>query len=147
MIYTNIISIEEAKDYLGIDDSSRDVEITRIIAAALRYVENKTGHILEPRAITYNLINGSVRVFDFPIISTANVTATTTASGLSTLYHDSNNTTITLTVGYTSSSDIPSDLLEAGFMLIKFFFYEQEGSGKMPDVINYLLQQHQRFIV
>jgi hypothetical protein len=147
MAYTNIISVQESKDYLGIDDSSRDSEITRIIAAALRYVENKTGHILEPRAITYNLLNGSARVFDFPIISTSNTTATTTESGLSTLYHDSGNNTITLTVGYTSSADIPADLLEAGFMLIKFFFYEQEGSGKMPEVINYILQQHQRFIV
>lgn len=149
MSYLNIISLADAKIYLGVDDTSRDSEIIRIITAAFRYVENNTNYIVFAKDKTYQYSNYCVRVYDYPINSTANTTATPEVKNGYTLYTESNSETksITLNVGFEDKEDIPEDIIEVTYMLIKHFFNEQEGSGKIPMIITEIINQNKRFII
>lgn len=68
MAYTDFISLANAKAYLGVDDTSRDTEITRIITSAVVYVEQHSCHIWDEVNKTYQL-NGKdcIKVYDYPI--------------------------------------------------------------------------------
>ena len=115
MAYIDIIPLADAKVYLRIDDTltEDDAQITRMISAALSYVENYTNHILVSADKTYRMVNGFVRVYDYPINSVvsplANVYATGTAQCTSCIATD------TLTVNgneYTGVTGTPADFTE-----------------------------------
>ena len=75
MAYINVITLADAKNYLRIDDTltEDDAQITRMIKAALSYVENYTGHLVYARDKDYRLIDGKVTVYDYPINSEVTV--------------------------------------------------------------------------
>ena len=144
MAYTDIISVEDAKDYLGVDDTSRDAEIARLIKSALKYLEKRTNIIMQEVVKIYPIVDGCVRVYDSPIITASFPSSTTrTKKSLYSLFEDNELTEISLTVG---SIDVDSDLVEAGYMLIEHYFQEGDRS-KLPLEVENIINMNKRFVV
>ena len=76
MAYLTVIPLADAKTYLGVDDTSRDAEITRMIEAALALLEKRTNHIMVVGNKDYFYEDGCVRVYDYPINTADNTLAT-----------------------------------------------------------------------
>lgn len=148
MSYLDVISLENAKTYLGVDDTSRDGEITRMINASLSYLERVTNIILFDRDKVYNYDNGCVRVYDYPINSTTSTTHDADVKSTYSIYteNDIDIKTITINVGYTDSINIPSDLIETGYAIIECLF--NGGSvAKLPELIKDMVDANKRFII
>jgi hypothetical protein len=146
MAYTDVISLASAKDYLGVDDTSRDSEITRIINASLSYLEQYTNNILFERDKVYLYRNKCVRVFDHPINTATPTTQDVEIGVLSTTYYDDTATSITLSVGYENISDIPVDLVEVGYNIIEHLF-EGKKLTELPSLVIAIMDNYKRFIV
>lgn len=158
MAYLDIITLEEAKTYLGIDDTSRDAEVTAMITGALAFIEKSTNLIMEPVDKSYILIHGSVRVYDYPINTLDAALAATITRTLRngySLYCDSNveNDILTLNVGQAS---IPGDLKQAGLMLIDFYFNAAETgananynvqSTQLPMAVQAIIDTNRRHVI
>lgn len=138
MSYLNIISLEEAKEYLGVNDDAQDRQITRMIRSSLMYVEQHSNHIFYTRDKEYNLRDSCARVHDYPInavVAPDPDTTVATQRALYTDYRDGNtaNDTITLNVGYQYKDDIPEVLVEAAYMILEHYYNEKEDKvSKMP---------------
>lgn len=145
MSYTTIILIDDAKTYLGLDDDSRDAEVTRMIKASLKYVEKETNHIFQAQDKDYVFVSDCIRVYDFPINTDDNTTQA--KKPLYSTFTGTSGATLALNVGYSDISKIPEDLVEATYGVLKFFFFEQEKGGEMPSWINHILDLHRRFII
>lgn len=148
MAYTGVISLSEAKDYLGVDDTSRDAEITRMISSALKYIEKRTNVLVDPRNKQYVLNGGCVRVYDSPINTLdtdLSATITRENKGLYSIYTetDSNATTITLNVG---SNTVDEDIKEAAYMLIDHYFNEGDRSV-VPKSVEDIISANRRFLI
>ena len=154
MAYIDVITLQTAKDYLGVDDTARDPEITRMINSACLYIENYTRVIIAARAETYYFDNnGCVRVYDFPINSlTSPANAVRTRRGTYSFYSTptTSETELVLNIGYVTPSDVPSTIVDAALQIIGVWFYgseKQNNTGVMPMNINQLLDQHKRFLL
>tara|TARA_R110000824_G_scaffold326366_3_gene513293 strand:+ start:444 stop:887 length:444 start_codon:yes stop_codon:yes gene_type:complete len=147
MDYLDVISLAEAKTYLGVDDTSRDAEITRMIKSAVTFIEKRTNHILVEQTKTYIFRQGCVRVYDYPIVSTTNTTSTNTVHNGYSTYLDSTADDIDFVLGYDALTDVPSELVEACYMMLKFFFFEQEGTGKIPMAVQDIIDANKRFLL
>lgn len=151
MSYLNIISVAQAKAYLGVDDSFHDTDIERMIKSALSSVENETSYILYARDKEYILSEGKLRVYDYPINSVTSPTDTNKyESTLKTLYtiYDVSDTEIdkiTLNVGYSDSSDIPLDLIQVAYDKIDMMF-NRDKKG-LPQSSITVLNQRKRFLI
>jgi hypothetical protein len=156
MAYTDIISLANAKTYLGVDGSDRDTEITQMINAALSYIERNTNYVMSAQNKTYLLDDGEVRVYDYPINTLdadLDDTVTRTQKPLYSIYKDTSTaTTITLNVGGT---DIPNDLIQAGYLLLEHFFNEKETGNRLytldttrfPAAAEQIIANNRRFIL
>jgi len=115
MAYLDVISLAEAKLYLRVDDTltEDDAQITNMISSALKYVEKNTQILVFSRTKTYRMINGFVKVYDFPINSVitplANVFATGTATCVSCIATD---TLVLNGITYTGVAGTPTDFTE-----------------------------------
>lgn len=125
--YTDVISLERAKLYLKVDagQTETDAEITSMINSSLSFIEKRTNHIFKTRSKVYYkdcaLVN-QVKVYDFPIQSPP---ANTITRPLYSVVPTVDNI-VTLTVGYTTVTDIPNELIDAALQIIKVWFYESE---------------------
>jgi hypothetical protein len=157
MAYLDIIPLADAKVYLRIDDTltEDDLHITRMINAALSYVEKYTNHILFARDIDYRLINGCVRVHDYPF--NAYVTPVEADFDevenkvLHTNYtYGTDNGTITLNMGYSAVTDVPQELVEVAYEIIESLYYEKDTNksidGRVSAISKMMLDQYKRFI-
>lgn len=148
MSYTNVISLINAKTYLGVDDGSRDAEITRQIGAALRYVEEHSNHIVVSRDKKYYYRGSCVNVYDTPITAVVfpnpDTTEVVEKTGYVT-YMDTNseNEYVQLTVGYDDPTDIPETLIEAAYIILKSLFYGEPIPMEAHDMLN----TNKRFII
>ena len=148
MPYTNVISLASAKDYLGVDDTSRDAEITRMIESALRFLEKRTNIIMEPQTKDYVFVDNCVRVYDHPINTLDNTLPEGVTREVRTLYSvytttDSDIKTLELNVG---SNTVDNDLVEAGYMLIEHYFQEGQRTP-IPMVVEEIININKRFII
>lgn len=148
MAYTDVISLSNAKDSLGVDDTSRDTEITRMINSAFKYFEKRTNIICTPQDKTYVISDGCVKVYDYPINTLDTALAETVSRVLKPLCSvytddDSDNTTLTLNVG---SETVDSDIKEIILMLIEHYFQEGERS-KLPEYLVEMININRRFIL
>lgn len=144
MAYIDVIPLEIAKDYLGVDDTARDAEITRMIKSACIYIERYTNVILVEKEQTYTSSNGCVRVYDYPINTVSDLS---TIKSTYTLYDTDS---IDLSVGYELATDVPSDLVDAGLQIIKGWFYDSEkrtNTASLPMDAKMILNLYRRFIV
>ena len=156
MAYLDIISLADAKVYLRIDDTltEDDAQITRMISGALSYVENYTNHILFARDKEYRLVNGCVRVYDYPINSyTLPIEADYDEIENKTLYtnytYGSDNGLLDINVGY-DVADIPQALIEVAYEIIDIYYYGKESGKTMADISplnKQALNQYKRFIL
>lgn len=154
MVYIDVIPLETAKTYLGIDDTARDVEITRMINSACGYIEKYTNVLLVDREQTYYFDdNNCVRVYDFPINSlTSPVNAVRTRRGTYSFYSTSTSsvTELVLNVGYSVVADVPSDIVEAALEIIAVWFFSSEkrnDTSLIPMSIKQVLDLHKRFLL
>lgn len=154
MAYIDVITLEDAKTYLGIDDTARDAEVTRMINSACSYMEKYTNLILVDKERTYYFDDSNcVRVYDFPINSvTSPADAVRTRRGTYSFYSTSTSTAteLVLNVGYTTPSDVPSEIIEAGLQIIAVWFYSSEkrnDTSIIPMNIKQILDQHKRFLL
>ncbi len=153
-MYTDIISLEQAKIYLRIDDTltEDDLQITRMIKGALSFIEQYTNYIFFPRDKDYRLINGCVRVYDYPINSEVTTELEVTNKTLYNIYKKGyNNDIITLNVGYSDPANIPQELIEVAYVMIKNMYYEKENNKTLIDRLDTLskitLENYKRFIL
>ena len=70
MAYSSIISLQEAKNYLRVDDdfTDDDLSIQAMLKSAIRYVENATQHYFFAKDVQKIIIDGKVRVYDLSLI-------------------------------------------------------------------------------
>lgn len=152
MAYLDIIPLADAKVYLRIDDTltEDDAQITRMIKGALSYIERTTNVMLYARDVIYNVSDNAVKVYDYPINSEV---ANVLDSEVKSLYtnYTSEESTITLNVGYANVADIPQELIEVAYVLIKNMYYEKENNKTILDSIDSLteltLSNYKRFIL
>lgn len=151
MSYTSIISVEDAKDYLGVDDSFHDDDIERMIKASLQSIEKYTNHIFFGRSKDYLLIDGQVSVYDYPINSVVTLSSASdfesTEHSLHTVYtvSDTDVKKITLDVGYSVATDVPDDLVQVAYEKIDGMF---NNTGKPLSMgCKMILDQNKRFLI
>ena len=140
--YTDVISLEQAKLYLKVDDGQTitDDEITGMINSALSFIEKRTNHIFKTRDKVYFkdcALVQQVRVYDYPIDNTE----TELEIEYRPLYAivPTVNNMVTLTTGYSSVEDIPSELIDSALQLINFWFYNSETKNAMNSVPDFVL--------
>ena len=134
MAYTDIISLSEAKNYLRVDDTltEDDNSITRMINAALRYVENYTDILVFNRDVTYLVKEGVLQLYQYPINTDLDTLTDYTyqrKSKYTNICADNTDTVdLTLNMGYTDTTDVPQELLEVAFEMIDLYYYgEKDG--------------------
>jgi len=154
MAYLDVITLADAKVYLRIDDdlTEDDNQITRMIRASLSYIENYTNYILFARDKEYRLIDGCVRVYDFPINSEVTLELESENKTLYTNYSlGYTNDLITLNVGYVDPAEIPQDLIEVAYEIIELMYYEKETNkshlNSLSSLSHMTLNQYKRFII
>ena len=154
MAYIDVITLPDAKVYLRVDDdlTEDDNQITRMIRASLSYIENYTNYILFARDKEYRLIDGCVRVYDFPINSEVTLELETENKTLYTNYSlGYTNDLITLNVGYVDPAEIPQDLIEVAYEIIELMYYEKETNkshlNSLSSLSHMTLNQYKRFII
>jgi len=139
--YTDVISLEKAKLYLKVDDGQTitDDEITGMINSALSFIEKRTNHIFKTRDKVYFkdcALVQQVKVYDYPIdnIDELDIIYRPLYAIVPTV-----NNMVTLTTGYTSVEDIPSELIDSALQLINFWFYNSETKNAMNSVPDFVL--------
>ena len=138
MAYTDIISLERAKTYLRIDDTQNetDSEINSMLIAAFRYVEKTTNIIFVAKDKLYDVVDGTVSVYDHPINSEVTEGLESKKKRLYTIYCAPINVdTIELNVGYVDPLDIDEDILELVLMITKTMYYEQETDQSFKELL------------
>ena len=150
--YIDVISLEQAKLYLKIDDAQTitDNEITGMINSALSFIEKRTNHIFKTRDKVYYkdcALVQQVKVYDFPIDNTVtelNIVYRPLYAIVPTI-----DDVVTLTIGYDNLDDIPSELIDSALQLINFWFYNSETNNAMNTVPDFVMQNidiNRRFI-
>jgi hypothetical protein len=143
MSYIAVLPLVTAKAHLSIDDTSRDAEITRMIASSLSWVEQATNHIVYARDKQYIVKYGMVRVYDFPINTDLTEESTfeydlhTDITGITTVKK-------TLNVGYEQVADVPFGLIDAALIVLEQLFFK--GSVTETFELNIILSPYKRFI-
>ena len=139
--YTDVISLEQAKLYLKIDDGQdiTDDEITGMINSALSFIEKRTNHIFKTREKVYFkdcALVQQVKVYDYPIdnIDELDIQYRPLYAIVPTV-----NNMVTLTTAYSSIDDIPSELIDCALQLINFWFYNSETKNAMNSVPDFIL--------
>jgi len=148
MSYLNIISLSQAKTYLRIDEDQNetDIEIISMIEGCLSFIEKRTNHILFPRDKIYYADN-IANVYDFPINtipSTSVQLIYSTYSSITTF-----NRSVLLNVGYINVSQIPEELRQAAFQMLKVFYFESEkqvNTTLIPESVLMILDINKRYI-
>lgn len=151
MSYLNVITLQQAKDYLRIDSDDSDAEITRMIKSALSLIEKQTNILLYDRDKTYQYLNGAVRVYDYPINSTEDTDHDVYNYGLySTYCNTGTGTSITLNVGHDDQDEIDADLIEAALEMIDYWYYKNDGKANItliPASVQAVIDLNKRFIL
>ena len=156
MAYLDVITLDDAKTYLRVDDTltDDDVRITSMIKAALSTIERMTNILVFSRSRTYLFDDGCARIYDYPINSLITPTdATVTEKGLYSIYETSNtsDTELVLVVGYVDPTDVPNEIIEAALEYIKYMYYDHEtngaNKGHIPMYIREMIDMQRRFLI
>jgi len=153
--YTDVISLEQAKLYLRIDDGQTvtDDEITQMINSALSFIEKRTQHIFKTRDKVYYKDCALVQkatVYDYPINNPEGegfiegIVYKTNKAIVPTV-----DDMVTLNIGYSDVDDIPSELIDAALQIIKVWFYEAEkqvNTSLIPLSVMQAIDVNRRFV-
>ena len=156
-MYIDVITLAEAKNFLRIDDTltEDDAQITRMIGSALLYVEMHTNHLVYARSKSYNMIDGELRVYDFPINTITSPTEADMNNEQKTLYkifgYGNSTSVLVLNVGYTAPANVPPGLIDVAFEILDLMYYgSKDGESlekKLSEMSKQTLQQHKRFLI
>lgn len=161
MVYTDIVSLEDAKIYLRVDTgfTKDDAQITRMISSACKFVENRTQIFLIEQNQTHYFRNGCVNVYSFPIKSVVDEPTTGFDTEVKALYTKYTTTDVDLksivtVVGYSDTTapliaEIPKDLIEVIYELIGMMYYEHKtgDKAKLSMLSDAILNERSRFFV
>ena len=127
MAYVDVVTLSDAKIYLRVDDtlSEDNTQITRMINAALSYIERYTNVYVFARLKTYVVVDNCIRVYDSPINSLVDpVDADVTIKTLYNTYTTGTDEDIlSLNVGYVDPNDVPDELKEIALEMIDLMYY------------------------
>jgi len=158
MAYIDVLPLATMKTYLRIDDTQTetDAEITSMIKSALAYIEKQTSIMVYARDKDFTVVNNCVRVYDTPINSVvAPASVNDYDIEVRRLYNiytldDADVDTLTLNVGYTLETDVPTELIDVAKVMVKCMFYEQETNQTfkemLPSWANSFIDTNRRFI-
>jgi len=167
MAYIDVLPLATAKAHLGVDDTASDAEITSLIQATLKYIEDHTNIMVYDRDKEYVVRNGEVRLYDYPINSVVkgiddddvDVTLTYKTNyykvrkGNYTLYYDIDVQAVIFVanVGYATASDVSEDLINAALDMIWVQFYRPDEDTNFRELISpttkMFLDKNRRFLV
>ena len=140
-----MIPLTEVKNHLRIetDFTEDDTALTRMVNAAIGYIEKHTGHIFGEQTKTYNG-DGYVDIYEYPITYLGDLTKLD-YSNKSRFYSDS----ITLTVGYSTLADITEGLIQAALMMVDAWYYTEDKNldlTKIPVGAWQLIHTYKRYV-
>jgi hypothetical protein len=156
MAYLDVITLEDAKNYLRIDDTltEDDNRITSMIKSSLSMIERRTNILVYARSKNYLFQDYCVKVYDYPINTLIEPTdATEIEMELYSIFEtdNSNNKLLTLNVGYETPGEVPSEIIECALEYVKYFYYDSENnngkSNEIPLYIQDAINQLKRFII
>ena len=149
MSYLTVITLDQAKTYLRVDDTltEDDNQITMMINASLSMVERYTQNYVYKREEEFTVLDGNGRIYAHPVNSVVDPVDTVVKNvGLYSWYsHGSDTFTLTLDVGWENVEDVPAELIEVGFETIREMYYE--GSNSLSDLSKQALAKHMRFLI
>lgn len=155
MSYLNVLPLADAKLYLRIDDlqTEDDLEITTMIRSSFSYLEKRTNVLVYAREKDYDLDEGCVRVYDFPINSQIGTDQfTITKKKTYSIYQadDTELPTLSLNVGYSDPANVPPEIIDAAKMMLKVWYYESEKQSNttlIPEAVKEVIESNRRFIL
>lgn len=158
MSYLTVITLEQAKNYLRVDDTltEDDDQITSMINMALNYVEKHTQNYVYQRDETFIAYSGILKSYAYPVVAVVDpVDDTLYTADRKTLYtnywvHSGETTDITLTVGWETVAEVPDGLRQVAFEIIDIYYYGNETGKSMDDLSQLsidILNQHKRFLI
>lgn len=121
----DIITLEQAKEFLVVDFPDRDAEITRHIKSAISYVEQYTNIMTYSRPRSYNLTGCSLEIYDYPI-AFSDAELRTRENILSVTVSGKSGDVVSATVGYTDITLVPQELIEAAYKIITYLFENRD---------------------
>ncbi len=150
----DVISLEEAKDWLRVDFPDEDAKITELIYAAVQWVEGYTGLFLFNRELTHDVTAsescaGTVTIFGKPNLTLISIDGVTTdlpevRGGIFCI--DSNAKVIVYSIGYLSKEAIPQPLVTAAKKFLALQYEESiDGEKEVPSEIRRLIDQYRLF--
>lgn len=114
------------------------------------YIERVTNVVFFSRTKTYNVNNGCVRVYDYPINSVISPNVKLESKSLYNIY-TTNSDTITLDVGYKDETEVPDAFIDVALVMVKVMYYEQETQQSFKEALPGwavdVLNTHKRFIL
>ncbi len=160
MTYISIIPLQDAKDYLRIDQgfTDDDAQITRMINGSLSFVERWTNIFVFARDNNYLMIDGKISVYDYPVNSIeAPLPITDVVTERKTLYNNyslgSDTVDLTLNVGHVLPTDVPDDLREVALEIIDLMYHGSKNAAgeSITEMLSMLsidiLNKHKRFLI
>ena len=169
MSYIDVLPLATMKTYLRIDDTQNetDAEITSMINAAFRYIENATNIMVYDRNKEYIITNRCVWIYDYPINSvvkgiddddvdvalTYKTNYNKDQRHLYTYFYsiDGDAIKLVLNVGYATASDVPDDIVGLAKEIVKAMYFEQETDKTFHEMLSptsmTILNLNRRFII
>ncbi len=155
MAYTDIISLNDAKTYLRVDDTltEDDEFIIRTINAAFSWIEKRTNQIVSAREKEYVLINGYTRIYDSPI--NTDLSSLTdykfTNKGLYYVVCANNldvDNEFTLNIGERFSENVDFELINVAYEIIEYYYNQskKKEDTKGMTVSDYLSEMSKEYI-
>lgn len=149
MTELDIISIDEAKDWLSVEDESA---LPRLISSAIGWVENYTGHKLYQRPVTVTLDCPGYLAIGYPV----DVVSVVDKNGDPVPYclvgdrvkYGRGAYTLTANVGYAQKEDVPSVLIEAAFKMLTYFYENRDlYEIRLPQDVQFMVNKFRRNLV
>jgi len=147
---TNVITLEEAKEFLKVDFDNDDLIITNLIKAAVGIIEKKTSYMLYERN-EISFVSNCDKIYKYPFSlseSEDNDNYTIIANRLYSsiniiggIEYPTQGRGVELTLGYNDPSLIPSPLREACLRLITYWYDQREMQNhEFPSDVYMLIQ-------
>lgn len=148
----DVISLQNAKDWLIVQDSADNAAITRLIKSAVAWIEQYTCYRLYPRDETFTTVCYKTELPYYPINSKSvkladgtTFDATYTTRSLTLLVTCPEQSVISLNTGYDDPTGIPPPLIEGAYKLITYLYENRDAySTTLPLDIQILVNQFRR---
>jgi len=139
----DVVSLEEAKEFLVIDFDDRDDEIIACIETAVDYIESYTNIMLYQRAKVYTVIGCSIEIYDYPIDLPLDTKIKQNI--LSVTVFGTDGQEISALVGYVGNSNTPKQLIMACKKMIIYLFENRDVyTAGLPWDIQMLINKNRR---